>query len=126
MLEPGAGTALPTRLLLAVVLAAEHAGDRLEIPVTDFEVAEPPGEFDLAVTPISLRWLHPATSTGKIAGLVRPCGGWRRGETSSATSSGRRSSAIGSTGCTATCCPPNPATGTAARMCSTATGGASS
>ena len=89
VLEIGAGTGLATgRLLaagahvvavepgenLAAVLAADHACDRLEISVADFESAELPGGFDLAVAATSLHWLDPATSTEKIGRLVRPAG----------------------------------------------------
>ncbi|WP_194893688.1 class I SAM-dependent methyltransferase [Catenulispora pinisilvae] len=90
VLEIGAGTGLATGPLLAAgarvvavepgeslaaVLAAEHAGDRLEISVSDFETADLPGGFDLAVAATALHWLDPATSTAKIGAQVRP-GGW--------------------------------------------------
>jgi SAM-dependent methyltransferase len=90
VLEIGAGTGLATGPLLAVgahvvavepgenlaaVLAADHASDRLELVVADFEVADLPGGFDLAVAATALHWLDPATSTEKIGRLVRP-GGW--------------------------------------------------
>ena len=78
---------------------------------------------------------------GDVAALARPghidredrrgwyvrAAGWRRGGTSSATPTDRRSSATGSMRSTTTCCPPIlPATGTAARTCSTPTAGAGS
>jgi len=90
VLEIGAGTGLATGPLLAAgahvvavepgealaaILAADHACDRLEITVGDFETVDLPGGFDLAVAATALHWLDPATSTAKIAGLVRP-GGW--------------------------------------------------
>ncbi|MBR7832902.1 methyltransferase domain-containing protein [Actinospica durhamensis] len=90
VLEIGAGTGLATGPLLAAgahvvavepgeslaaILAADLACDRLEISVSDFESADLPGGFDLAVAATALHWLDPATSTAKIAGLVRP-GGW--------------------------------------------------
>lgn len=90
VLEIGAGTGLATGPLLAAgahvlavepgeslaaILADDHACDRLEISITDFEDADPPGGFDLAVAATSLHWLDPATSTGRIGRLVRP-GGW--------------------------------------------------
>lgn len=90
VLEIGAGPGLATGPLLAAgahvaavepgenlaaILAGEHTSDRLEISVTDFEDAVFPGGFDLAVAATALHWLDPATSTGKIARLVRP-GGW--------------------------------------------------
>jgi SAM-dependent methyltransferase len=90
VLEIGAGTGLATGPLLAAgahvvavepganlaaLLAATHAGDRLNVTVADFETAELPGGFDLAVAATALHWLDPVTSTEKIAGLVRP-GGW--------------------------------------------------
>lgn len=65
--EPGAD--------LAAILAATHASDRLDVTIADFETADLPGGFDLAVAATSLHWLDPATAIGKIAGLVRP-GGW--------------------------------------------------
>jgi SAM-dependent methyltransferase len=64
--EPGAG--------LAAILAATHAGDRLEVTVADFETADLPGGFDLAVAATSLHWLDPLTAIEKIAALVRPGG----------------------------------------------------
>lgn len=90
VLEIGAGTGLATGPLLAAgahvvavepgegmaaILAADHACDRLEITVCDFETVDLQGSFDLAVAATALHWLNPATSTVKIAGLVRP-GGW--------------------------------------------------
>ncbi|MEU8004980.1 methyltransferase [Catellatospora sp. NPDC049111] len=90
VLEIGAGTGLATGPLLAAgahvtavepggnlarVLTAVHGGDRLEVAVADFETAELPGGYDLAVAAMALHWLDPATSTEKIGGLVRP-GGW--------------------------------------------------
>lgn len=65
--EPGAN--------LAAILTAGHGCDRLDVTIADFETADLPGGFDLAVAATSLHWLDPVTSTGKIAGLVRP-GGW--------------------------------------------------
>lgn len=90
VLEIGAGTGLATGPLLAAgahvvavepgenlaaLLAADLACDQLEITVSDFESADLPTGFDLAVAATALHWLDPATSTAKIAGLVRP-GGW--------------------------------------------------
>ncbi|HEX4792119.1 MAG TPA: methyltransferase domain-containing protein [Actinospica sp.] len=90
VLEIGAGTGLATEPLLAAgahvvavepgdglaaILAADHACERLEIFVSDFEAVDLPGRFDLAVAATALHWLDPVTSTAKIAGLVRP-GGW--------------------------------------------------
>lgn len=90
VLEIGAGTGLATGPLLAAgahvvavepgdglaaILAADHACERLEIFVEDFEAVDLPGRFDLAVAATALHWLDPVTSTAKIAGLVRP-GGW--------------------------------------------------
>jgi SAM-dependent methyltransferase len=90
VLEIGAGTGLATGPLLAAgahvvavepgeglaaILAADHACDRLEITVSDFETVDLQGGFDLAVAATALHWLNPATSTAKIGGLVRP-GGW--------------------------------------------------
>jgi SAM-dependent methyltransferase len=90
VLEIGAGTGLATGPLLAAgahvvavepgenlaaILAADHACDRLEILVSDFEDVDLPGGFDLAVAATALHWLDPATSTAKIARSVRP-GGW--------------------------------------------------
>lgn len=90
VLEIGAGNGLATGPLLAAgahvvavepgrdlaaILTAKHAGDRLEVTIADFETADLPGGFDLAVAATSLHWLDPATSTRKIGELVRP-GGW--------------------------------------------------
>lgn len=90
VLEIGAGTGVATGPLLAAgahvvavepgenlaaILAADHACDRLEVFVSDFEAVDLPGGFDLAVAATALHWLDPATSTAKIARLVRP-GGW--------------------------------------------------
>lgn len=90
VLEIGAGSGLATGALLAAgarvvavepgeslaaLLVADHACDRLEICVSDFETADLSGEFDLAVAATALHWLDPATSTELIARLVRP-GGW--------------------------------------------------
>jgi SAM-dependent methyltransferase len=90
VLEIGAGTGLATGPLLvagahvvavepgenlAAVLATDHACDRLEVVVADFESADLPGGFGLAVAATALHWLDPATSTEKIGRLVRP-GGW--------------------------------------------------
>ena len=89
VLEIGAGNGLATGPLLAAgahvvavepgarlaaILAAIHAGDRLDVRVADFETADLPGGFDLAVAATSLHWLDPDTAVGKIAGLVRPGG----------------------------------------------------
>jgi SAM-dependent methyltransferase len=65
--EPGAD--------LAAILTGTHACDRLDVVVSDFESADLPGGFDLAVAATSLHWLDPATAIDKIASLVRP-GGW--------------------------------------------------
>ena len=90
VLEIGAGSGLATGALLAsgarvvavepgeslaALLVADHACDRLEVCVSDFETADLSGEFDLAVAATALHWVDPATSTERIAGLVRP-GGW--------------------------------------------------
>ncbi len=90
VLEIGAGAGLATgRLLaagaevvavepgrsLAAILTADHGSDRLEVVVSDFETAELPGGFDLAVVASALHWLDPVGSTGRIGELVRP-GGW--------------------------------------------------
>jgi SAM-dependent methyltransferase len=90
VLEIGAGSGLATGSLLAAgaqvvavepgeslaaILAADHACDRLEICVSDFETATLSGDFDLAVAATALHWLDPATSTERIGRLVRP-GGW--------------------------------------------------
>ncbi len=90
VLEIGAGTGLATGPLLAAgarvvavepgeslaaVLSAEWACDELEVVVADFESADLPDGFDLAVAATALHWLDPATSTEKIGRLVRP-GGW--------------------------------------------------
>jgi len=90
VLEIGAGNGLATGPLLAAgahvvavepgeklaaILAAEHAGDRLEVVIADFESAQLSGRFDLAVAATSLHWLDPDTATPKIGELVRP-GGW--------------------------------------------------
>ncbi|MEU9330736.1 methyltransferase domain-containing protein [Streptomyces canus] len=90
VLEIGAGTGLATEPLLAAgahvvavepgeslaaILVADHACDRLEVLVSDFEAVDLPGGFDLAAAATALHWLDPATSTAKIARLVRP-GGW--------------------------------------------------
>ena len=40
---------------------AEQTGDWLETHVTDFEAADLPGEFDLAVAATLLHWIDPAT-----------------------------------------------------------------
>ena len=90
VLEIGAGTGLATGPLLAAgahvvavepgahfaaILADTYPADRLDVVVDDFETAEVPGGFDLAVAAMSLHWLDPATAIARIAGLVRP-GGW--------------------------------------------------
>ncbi|MDG4828654.1 methyltransferase domain-containing protein [Solwaraspora sp. WMMD1047] len=90
VLEIGAGNGLATGPLLAAgahvvavepgeslaaILAADHGSDRLGVVVADFESAELPGGFDLAVAATSLHWLDPDTAIGKIAGQVR-AGGW--------------------------------------------------
>ncbi|MDG4824669.1 class I SAM-dependent methyltransferase [Asanoa sp. WMMD1127] len=90
VLEIGAGSGLATGPLLAAgarvlavepgadlaeILTAEHAGDRLEVRVADFETAEVDGPFDLAVAATSLHWLDPAVTIPKLGTLVRP-GGW--------------------------------------------------
>ncbi|MEY9931929.1 SAM-dependent methyltransferase [Catenulispora sp. GP43] len=89
VLEIGAGSGLATGTLLAAgahvvavepgadlaaILFAEHAGDHLEVIVSDFESADLPGGFDLAVAATALHWLDPDTSTGKIGRQVRPGG----------------------------------------------------
>jgi SAM-dependent methyltransferase len=65
--EPGAS--------LATILAANHASDRLEVTISDFETADLTGRFDLAVAATSLHWLDPVTTIKKLGELVRP-GGW--------------------------------------------------
>lgn len=90
VLDIGAGTGLATGPLLAAgaqvvavepgaelaaVLAATHGGTRLDIVLDDFETADLPGGFDLAVAATSLHWLDPSVTIDKVAGLVRP-GGW--------------------------------------------------
>jgi SAM-dependent methyltransferase len=90
VLEIGAGTGLATGPLLATgarvvavepganlatILAANHASDRLEVTIADFETADLTGEFDLAVAATSLHWLEPVTTVTKLGKLVRP-GGW--------------------------------------------------
>ncbi|MEY9858845.1 SAM-dependent methyltransferase [Catenulispora sp. GAS73] len=90
VLEIGAGSGLATGALLAAgarvvavepgenlaaLLVADHACDRLEVCVSDFETADLSGEFDLAVAATALHWVDPATSTERIGRLVRP-GGW--------------------------------------------------
>nr|MDT0657883.1 class I SAM-dependent methyltransferase [Micromonospora sp. DSM 115978] len=90
VLEIGAGNGLATGPLLAAgahvvavepgeslaaICSATHGSDRLDVVVADFENAELPGGFDLAVAATSLHWLDPATAIGKIAGQVGP-GGW--------------------------------------------------
>jgi SAM-dependent methyltransferase len=90
VLEIGAGNGLATGPLLAAgaqvvavepgeslaaILAADYGSDRLDVVVADFESAELPGGFDLAVAATSLHWLDPATAIGKIAGQVQ-AGGW--------------------------------------------------
>ncbi|WP_143765418.1 class I SAM-dependent methyltransferase [Catenulispora acidiphila] len=89
VLEIGAGSGLATGPLLAAgahvvavepgeslaaLLAADHACDRLHITVSDFETADLSPGFDLAVAASALHWLDPATSTQRIATLVRPDG----------------------------------------------------
>jgi SAM-dependent methyltransferase len=66
-IEPGAS--------FAAILAATHAGDRLEVIVSDFETADITGTFDLAVAATSLHWLDPDIAIRKLGELVRP-GGW--------------------------------------------------
>ncbi|MEY9893021.1 SAM-dependent methyltransferase [Catenulispora sp. MAP12-49] len=90
VLEIGAGSGLATGPLLAAgahvvavepgeslaaILSAEHAGDRLDVVVSDFETADLPGGFDLAAAATALHWLDPDTSTAQIGRQVRP-GGW--------------------------------------------------
>ena len=90
VLDIGAGAGLATERLLAAgahvvavepgeqlaaMLAADHASDRLEVVVSDFETADLAGGFDLAVAASALHWLDPVGSTGRIGELVRP-GGW--------------------------------------------------
>ncbi|MGF1425359.1 class I SAM-dependent methyltransferase [Kitasatospora sp. LaBMicrA B282] len=90
VLEIGAGTGLATGPLLAAgahvvavepganlatILVADHACDRLDVTIADFETADLTGGFDLAVAATALHWLDPVTSTEKLGKLVRP-GGW--------------------------------------------------
>jgi SAM-dependent methyltransferase len=90
VLDIGAGTGLATGPLLAAgahvvavepganlaaILAATHACDRLDVTIADFETADLPDGFDLAVAATSLHWLDPVTAIEKVAGLIRP-GGW--------------------------------------------------
>ncbi len=68
--EPGAE--------LAAILLAElgrEAGDRLEVTIADFESAEIPPGFDVAVAATSLHWLDPVAAIAKLGSLIRP-GGW--------------------------------------------------
>lgn len=60
---------------LATLLAANHACDRLEVTIADFETADLAGGFDLAVAATSLHWLDPVIAIKKAGELVRP-GGW--------------------------------------------------
>jgi len=90
VLEIGAGSGLATGPLLAAdahvvavepganlaaILTADHPGDRLAVTVADFETADLPGGFDLAVAATSLHWLDPAKAIPKLGALVEP-GGW--------------------------------------------------
>lgn len=65
--EPGAN--------LAAILAAAHPDADLQVIVADFETADVPGRFDLAVAATSLHWLDPRIAVGKLGTLVKP-GGW--------------------------------------------------
>lgn len=65
--EPGAD--------LAAILSQNYACDRLDIRIADFETADLPAGFDLAVAATSLHWLDPDRAIEKIADVVRP-GGW--------------------------------------------------
>lgn len=90
VLEVGAGSGLATGPLLAAgarvvavepgadlaaILTGEHAGERLDVVVADFETADVDGPFDLAVAASALHWLDPAVAIPKLGRLVRP-GGW--------------------------------------------------
>jgi SAM-dependent methyltransferase len=89
VLEIGAGSGLATGPLLAAgarvvavepgerlaaLLASDHACERLDVVVSDFETAGLSPGFDLAVAATALHWLDPATSTQGIATVVRPDG----------------------------------------------------
>lgn len=65
--EPGAN--------LAEILTATHGSERLDVRVTDFENADLPGAFDLAVAATSLHWIDPVAGIRKLGERVRP-GGW--------------------------------------------------
>lgn len=90
VLEIGAGNGLATGPLLAAgahvlavepgtelaaILTAQHGCDRLDVAISDFETADLPDGFDLAVAATSLHWLDPDTAISKIGSRVRP-GGW--------------------------------------------------
>lgn len=90
VLEIGAGSGLATGPLLAAgaqvvavepgadlaaILTAAHPDDRLRVIVGDFETADPPGGFDLAVAATSLHWLDPVVAVRRLGALVEP-GGW--------------------------------------------------
>lgn len=65
--EPGAD--------LAAILTAACPDEELQVVIADFETADLPGGFDLAVAATSLHWLDPASTIPKLGALVRP-GGW--------------------------------------------------
>ncbi|MCD0443047.1 methyltransferase domain-containing protein [Glycomyces sp. A-F 0318] len=90
VLEIGAGSGLATGPLLAAgaqvvavepgadlaaILTARFPGDRLQVTIDDFETADLPGGFDLAVAATSLHWLDPVAAIAKLGALVEP-GGW--------------------------------------------------
>jgi SAM-dependent methyltransferase len=90
VLEIGAGSGLATGPLLetgatvvavepgadlAAILTAAYPGERLEVVVGDFETADLPGGFDLAVAATSLHWLDPDIAIRRLGALVAP-GGW--------------------------------------------------
>lgn len=90
VLELGAGNGLATGPLLAAgaqvvavepgadlaaILTAAYPGDHLAVVNADFESADLPGTFDLAVAATSLHWLDPVTTIPKLGTLVEP-GGW--------------------------------------------------
>lgn len=90
VLEIGAGSGLATGPLLAAgasvvavepgadlaaILTAAYPGERLEVVVGDFETADVPGGFDLAVAATSLHWLDPEIAIRRLGALVVP-GGW--------------------------------------------------
>jgi SAM-dependent methyltransferase len=89
VLEIGAGSGLATGPLLdagaqvvavepgadlAAILTAAFPDDRLQVVVADFETADLPGGFDLAVAATSLHWVDPGTAIRRLGALVEPGG----------------------------------------------------